>query len=66
MLTTLKSITKVNTGVNLVYINYDSTDGELDIFKDLGIMPKFTRIVYFYLFLQNKKIFFSCETICLR
>jgi hypothetical protein len=33
MLTTLKSIMEVKTGVNLVYINYDSTDGELDIFK---------------------------------
>ncbi len=35
MLSTLREITKVKEGVNLVYINYDSTNGELDIFKDI-------------------------------
>ncbi len=35
MLSTLKSIEHIREGVHLIYINYDSTHGELDIFKDI-------------------------------
>jgi hypothetical protein len=59
MLTTLKSIKEVKPGVNLVYINYDSTYGELDIFKDVDndYAKIYKDCVYFCRFVQNKQEF---------